>query len=229
MNTDPGNRRPIAARSSRHAAAFARWLVARGVTPNQVSLFGLATGVGSGLALALAQELDGTGRVLLVAAAILVLLRGLSNMFDGMVAVEHAKGTPTGILYNEVPDRLSDVSLFVGAGYALGGDPVIGWAAACCALLVTCIRFIGTVAGAPADFGGPMAKQQRMFSVAGASAYLGMTPVSWHPAMGQDGRLGLLGIVLCIVIAGSLLTCHLRIRRAAAALHAKVAHQGVHQ
>lgn len=229
MNIDPGDRRPIAARSSRHAAAFARWLAAIGVTPNQVSLFGLAVGVGSGLALALAQQLDGAGRFLLVAAAIMVLLRGLSNMFDGMVAVEHAKGTPTGILYNEIPDRISDVALFVGAGYALDGDPVTGWAAACCALLVTCVRFIGTVAGAPADFGGPMAKQQRMFSVAGASAYLGLTPISWHPAFGQDGGIGLLEIVLGIVIAGSLLTCHLRLRRAAAALHAKATHQGVHQ
>ena len=223
MPDDPANRRPIPARKSRHSAAFAAWLAENGITPNQISLFGLTVGVGSGVALALTPQLPGFARLLLVASAVLVLLRGLSNMFDGMVAVEQGRASPTGLLYNEIPDRMSDIALFVGAGYAVGGNPAAGWAAACVALMVTCIRLVGTIAGAPPDFGGPMAKQQRMFSVAAVSFYLGVTPSAWHPAFGADGSRGLLALVLWIIVAGGVFTCLVRTRRAAAALNASAA------
>lgn len=218
MRDDSSNRRPIPARKSRYAIAFAGWLADRGATPNQVSMFGLAVGIGSGLALFLTPHLPGLARLLLVASAAMVVLRGLSNMFDGMVAVEQGRGSPAGLLYNEIPDRLSDIALFVGAGYAVGGNPVAGWAAACTALMVTCIRLTATVAGAPADFGGPMAKQQRMFSIAAVSFYLGVTPTAWHPAFGGEGRCGLLAAMLWIIVAGGVITGILRTRRAALAL-----------
>ncbi|MFN4142526.1 CDP-alcohol phosphatidyltransferase family protein [Aestuariivirga sp.] len=220
MPDEHANRRPIPARKSRHSAAFASWLAGKDVTPNQISLFGLAVGVGSGVALALTPQLPDFARLLLVASAIMVLLRGLSNMFDGMVAVEQGRASPTGLLYNEIPDRLSDVALFAGAGYAVGSDPMAGWAAACVALMVTCIRLVGTIAGAPADFGGPMAKQQRMFSIAAVSFYLGVTPEAWHPGFGADGAVGLLALVLWIIVIGGIYTCIVRTRRAAIALNA---------
>lgn len=225
MEHDASNRRPIPARKSKHAVAFARWLAANGITPNQISIFGLAAGAGSGLALSLTQILPGSVRPLLIAAAAMVVLRGLSNMFDGMVAVEHGRGTPTGLLYNEIPDRISDISLMVGAGYAVGSHPAAGWAAACIALLVTYIRSVATLAGAPADFGGPMAKQQRMFSIAAVAFYLGVTPASWHPGVGPDGLWGLLAVVLWIIVAGGIATAVIRVRRAALALNGQAVHQ----
>src|SRR3546814_7009978 len=52
--------------------------------------------------------------------AIAIVLRLLCNLFDGLVAVEHARKTPTGVLYNEVPDRVADSLFLVALGYAAG-------------------------------------------------------------------------------------------------------------
>ena len=221
MEADTRNRRPIPARGSKYAIAFARWLDASGISPDQISWFGLAVGVGSGLALLLTPLLTEWNRLLFIASAAMVLLRGLSNMFDGMVAVEHGRASSLGLLFNEVPDRISDIALMVGAGYAVGGQPAAGWAAACIALLVTYIRAAGTMAGAPADFGGPMAKQQRMFSIAGVALFLGITPVAWHPAFGPGAQWGLMACVLWLITIGGILTCVLRLRRSAEALRRK--------
>jgi len=215
----PG-RRPIPARSNSLAIRFAAWLARAGVTPNQISLFGLAVGVGSGVALFLTPSLPGIVRLLWIASAIMIVLRGLSNMFDGMVAVEHGQASRTGLLYNEIPDRLSDVALMVGAGYSIGGSVTGGWAAACVALLVTYIRAVGSLAGAPADFGGLMAKQQRMFSIAAVAFYLGVTPMSWHPVFGSNG-IGLMGVILWIIVVGGIFTGIVRLRRAARALQSR--------
>ena len=216
----PG-RRPIPARKTNLAIGFANWLARAGVTPNQISLFGLAVGVGAGIALFLTPILPDIVRLLWIASAVMVVLRGLSNMFDGMVAVEHDRASPTGLLYNEIPDRLSDIALMVGAGYSIGGSVTAGWAAACVALLVTYIRAVGSLAGAPADFGGPMAKQQRMFSIAAVAFYLGVTPASWHPSFGTAGTMGLMGVMLWIIVVGGLLTAVIRLRRAALALRSR--------
>jgi phosphatidylglycerophosphate synthase len=211
-------RRPIPARNSWVSIAIVKWLSEAGITPNQISVFGLLVGVGSGLALFLTQALPGLARPLWIACAAMVVMRGLSNMFDGMVAVEHGRASPVGLLYNEIPDRLSDVALMVGAGYSLGGSATAGWAAAWIALFVTYVRAVGSLAGAPADFGGPMAKQQRMFSIAGVAFLLGVTPMGWHPALGSDHASGLMAITLWIIVAGGLVTAVKRLRRAARAL-----------
>ncbi|MCB1376934.1 MAG: CDP-alcohol phosphatidyltransferase family protein [Alphaproteobacteria bacterium] len=216
----PG-RRPIPARKTSLAIRFAAWMASAGITPNQISLLGLAAGVLSGAALFLTPSLPDFVRLLWIASAILVVVRGLSNMFDGMVAVEHGQATRTGLLYNEIPDRLSDVALMVGAGYSIGGNVTAGWAAACVALLVTYIRVVGSLAGAPADFGGLMAKQQRMFSVAAVAFYLGVTPMGWHPAFGFLGGSGLMGVILWIIVVGGILTGIVRLRRAARALQSR--------
>lgn len=214
---DPG-RRPIPARNMATAKAVAAWLAHRGVTPNQVSLLGLLAGVASGGLMAATTLAPGFARLMWFAAAVAVLLRGLCNMFDGMVAVEHGRATRAGLLYNEIPDRVSDVALMVGAGYAVGGDPLAGWCAACLALLVTIIRLVGTMAEAPPDFGGLMAKQQRMYTLAGFSLYLSIAPAGWQPNWGPDGRFGVISIGLWIVAAGSALTIVGRLRRALRAL-----------
>lgn len=216
MSSPESNRRPIPARNLSLTKIVVARLAARGATPDQVSLFGLGAGLGSGLALALTSVLPRAAVALWLLAAALVLVRGLSNMIDGMLAVEHGKGTATGIFFNEVPDRLSDIALLAGAGYSLGGSPTAGWLAACLALLVTYIRILGTLAGAPADFSGPFAKQQRMFSVAVVCVLLALTPADWHFAWGQGGAWGPMAAWLWLLAAGVALTCVRRLRRAMA-------------
>ena len=48
-----------------------------------------------------------------------------------MVAVEGGRRTKSGEVFNDLPDRLSDPLILVGAGYALpyAWGPQLGWAA----------------------------------------------------------------------------------------------------
>jgi phosphatidylglycerophosphate synthase len=222
--TEDAGRRPIPARNLAITKRIARVLGDRGVTPNMISAFGLAVGVGSGLALGLTQVFPDAARPLWAGAAILVLLRGISNMLDGMVAVEQQRGTPSGLFWNELPDRLSDIALFVGAGYSVGGSPVAGWLGACLALLVTYVRALGVTAGAPADFRGPFAKQQRMFSIAVLAAVLAVAPETWRFAWGPAGAWGPMAVLLWVMVPGIVWTAVRRLRRAVAAVHQAAHH-----
>lgn len=212
---DEMGRRPIPARELGAAQHFARTLARSGVTPNMVSGVGLVAGVGAGLLLGLTAPLPAASKVFWIVAAVLILARGLANMFDGMVAVEEGRATPTGILWNELPDRISDVAILVGAGYGLGGSFVAGWLTACLAMFVSYVRTLGTVAGATPDFSGPFAKQQRMFSVAVLAALLAITPTSWHFEWGPGATWGPMAVLLWIMVAGIVWTAMRRLRRIA--------------
>lgn len=221
MSNAPKDRRPIPARNFTLVKRIARALNRAGVTPNQISIFGLFSGVAAGLCLAATPIEGGIGRALLLAAALLIVVRGLSNMFDGIVAVELGKGTPVGALYNEIPDRFSDVAIFVGSGFAIGGTPWLGFCAALVAVLIAFVRVSVRAAGATSDFGGLMAKQQRMFSLAAVAAWLALTPDSWQPVFGADGDRGLISLCLVVIIIGGILTIASRLRRAMKYLNTK--------
>lgn len=79
-----------------------------------------------------------------------------------MVAVEGGKGTPTGVPYDELPDRVADSLFLVALGYA-AALPWLGWLGALLAALTACIRALGGALGQPQDFRGPMAKPHRMW------------------------------------------------------------------
>lgn len=218
MTGNRGDRRPIPARGLSVVKWTARLLHDAGVTPNAISVFGMACAAVAGLCLAMTPLVSSAVRSLFFAAALLIFVRALCNMFDGMVAVEHGKATPTGALFNEIPDRISDAALLVGAGYAVGSEPALGYLAAIIALLIAYVRAAARLAGAPSDFGGIMAKQQRMFSVAAVALWMAFTPTTWHPTFGADERFGLMAVCLALIILGGLQTIAVRLRRAAAYL-----------
>jgi phosphatidylglycerophosphate synthase len=155
--------------------------------------------------------------VCFAAAAVFVQLRLLANMFDGMVAIETGKASPTGALYNEVPDRVSDAAMFIGAGYALGGLPALGYLAACMAVFLAYLRAQGRVAGAPQEFCGPMAKPQRAFVMTLLSVYCAAAPAAWQTGL-LVGGWGTVAWVLLLIIVGELWTVGRRLRRIARAL-----------
>lgn len=155
-------------------------------------------------------------RLFWLAAAALVQLRLLANMFDGMVAVRRNIASPLGELYNEVPDRISDAALLIGVGYAAGGHPVVGFGAALAAVFTAYVRAAAKVAGAPNDFCGPFAKQQRMFCITLLALYCAAAPLAWQPTWMLAGeQFGLAAVVLAIVLVGSVLTAIRRLIRAA--------------
>jgi len=204
---DPTDRRPIASREHKVWQELAAYLAAHRVSPNAISVWGMVVGVIAGSLLA-ATGFTGPGwaqRVLFLSGATCIQLRLLANMLDGMVAVATQKASQLGELYNELPDRASDIAIIIGAGYAAGGLPIFGYLAACVAVLTAYIRAVGKAAGASNLFVGPMAKPHRMFVLTVVSILMGCLPASWQPSWGES-HAGLLAVGLAFIIIAGLLT-----------------------
>lgn len=219
---DPSDRRPIGARGHGWSKAIAGWLAAWGTSANGISVAGMVCGVLAGAALAATGTAPPGGaaeRLLWVAGALLVLLRLLANMFDGMVAIATGKASRVGGLYNEAPDRVSDAATLIGLGYAFGGSVSLGYIAACLAIFTAYVRTLGKAAGAQNEFCGPMAKQQRMFVVIVSALYLGVAPAGWRPAW-VPAAWGLPAAALAVIAVGCVVTSLRRLGRIAGTLRA---------
>src|SRR5436305_13276207 len=154
------DRRPIATRNRKWAQAATAWLAAQNVSPNAISIAGMCACIVAGIALGVTSVAD--YRILWLIAALGAQLRLTANMLDGMVALASGRASKIGELYNEVPDRVSDAAVFIGAGFASGGNVALGYIATILAILTAYVRAAGKIAGAPNEFCGPMAKQHLM-------------------------------------------------------------------
>lgn len=223
-NATAPDRRPIASRDTAWARAVAAWLARVGASPNGISVAGMLAGVAGGACLG-ATSLCGDSpvatRLLFAGGAVFTQLRLLANMFDGMVAVNTGRTSPVGEIYNEAPDRVSDAATLVGAGCALHSDPTLGYVAAMLAIFVAYVRTLGKSAGAPNDFCGPMAKQQRMALIIASSLYLAIAPAFATPDRLTDPPRSLLYYVLWLIIAGCVVTASRRLARISKALREK--------
>lgn len=193
------DRRPLQTRSNLLLQRFAHWLASLALTPNQISLLSV---VFAALAWSLLWTHPGWKGYLF--AALFIQLRLLCNVVDGLVAVEGGKASPTGKLYNEVPDRVADVFIIVGAGVACGLAD-LGWFAAVAAVVTAYIRALGASLGFDHDFQGPMAKPHRM-----AALTLGCVAAAAESLAGYPLPHGLM-FALGVVAAGSVATCGTRL------------------
>lgn len=219
------DRREIPQRATGWAARFADILERIGATPNSISVASTVVAVLAAAALlATAHVGNGWRIVLLLAVALGAPLRLLLNMLDGMLAVEKGMQTPVGELYNELPDRISDVVLLAAAGHAAAGvwgwadtdlGPALGWTAAVLALLTAYVRTLGAATGVGNFFDGPMAKPRRMWVLVIACLVSCVEPVLHWP------RGSVLLGALVIIALGSLATVVVRLRLVAAALQRK--------
>ena len=194
---DPDSRRPLKSRGIPIFQHLAAALSRAGVPADVVSAAGLGFGLISGIVLIATAHVAGLAQTILwLVAAAFVQLRLLANMLDGMVAVEGGRKSKFGPLWNEIPDRVSDSATLVGLGYAAGGVPELGWAAALLAMLTAYIRAIGASNGAGEAFLGWFSKPRRMFFVTVACLASAAGFAVWAvPA------------VLGLVVLGSALTC----------------------
>ena len=219
------DRRAIPQRSTGWAATLADVMYAAKLTPNKVSVGSVlfaALGAASFIASALVTT-DGARGAWLIVAALCIPLRLLLNMLDGMLAVEKGLHTPTGDLFNEVPDRIADLLLLAAAGYATVGvwqaagvdwGVVIGWAAAAAAILTAYVRTLGAANGVGNFFEGPMAKPARMWVLVVASLASLFEPLF-------DGHGLFVALGLGIILLGSIITVMVRLKHIATALHAR--------
>ena len=198
------DRRPILVRGNQWSQWLTNFLVRRNVAPNKISVASVIYGLSAGIILAV-MSLSTIPRVWWALAAILILWRLLTNMLDGMVAVATGKTSLLGELFNELPDRISDAAIFIGAGFANGGTPDVGYVTAVLALLTAYVRTLGNQMGVQKLFMGPMAKSHRMFTLVALCLYMALTPTSWQPPL-------LTTWVLLLIAMGSFVTILRRLR-----------------
>lgn len=207
MNT-ANSRRPLKVRETAWAKQTARLLSKKKITPNQISVVSVFFAAAAAACLMLLPYVSGAGKFLLpILAAVFIQCRLLCNLFDGMVAVEGGKTTPSGELFNDIPDRIADPLILIAAGYASmsgNGAETAGWLAGLLALFTAYLRVLSVSIGAPADFRGPMAKQHRM-----ALMTVACLLTAGEGLFGQQGRILVLSLVLIVI--GSVITAVRRI------------------
>ena len=205
---DSSKRRPIKARSVGFFHKAARYLKDKSVTPNQVSLASIAFAAFAAFSIYFSI----THWLFAVLAILGILGRLICNLLDGMIAVEGGLSTPTGEIYNEAPDRVSDTLIILGFGLAMdkagilgGGIGLsLGMLVAFAAMATAYIRLLGISCGAKAYFSGPMAKQHRM-----ALSMFTLILLAFFPGIGAQIVLGL----LLLMLAGCLWTIIGRLKK----------------
>jgi phosphatidylglycerophosphate synthase len=210
------DRRPIATRNRKWAQAATAWLASRKISPNAISIAGMCTCIVAGVALGLTSV--GYHRIFWLIAALGAQLRLTANMLDGMVALASSRASKIGELYNEVPDRVSDAAIFIGAGFAWGGNVALGYIATILTIFTAYIRAAGKIAGAPNEFCGPMAKQHRMLVITIGCLYSAVVPRSWQIFHVDNLEFGVMTLSLTVIIAGCLITVVRRLKRIGRAL-----------
>lgn len=191
------NRRPIKTRSAGWAKDITSKLVARDISPNQISVASIGFALLGAVALSLNAGVIGS-----LICIIGIQLRLLCNLFDGMVAIEGGKKSDVGAVYNEFPDRIADSMLIVALGYAAGWAD-LGWFAALSAALTAYVRVFAGSVGMQQRFIGPMAKQHRMAVMTGCLVLNIVEATVW-------GTHFSMMVGLAVIAFGSVATCFTR-------------------
>jgi phosphatidylglycerophosphate synthase len=212
---EPTSRRPIAD-GFRSTAPFATALCLRlGIHPDSISYTSIAAAAAAGFCF----WKSGSYVWLLILAPLLCYLRLWFNMLDGMVALASGKASWRGEILNDLPDRVSDVLIFVGVAHSGWMSPLLGYWAAIFALLTAYVGMFGQAVGVHREFSGLMSKPWRMVMLhLGAWVTLGCL---WRGSALRLGSLTVLDWACLMVVAGCLQTMFIRLKRIMAALRAK--------
>jgi phosphatidylglycerophosphate synthase len=202
------DRRPARARETNIVKKFARFCAGVGVTPNQLSIASIFFSLLAGACYFLVPRYSGYEAELYLLAVAFICIRALCNLADGLVAIEYGRQTRSGEIYNDAPDRISDIFILVGAGFSVKGHPWathIGWLAASMAVMTAYIRVLGRSVGARSYFTGPMAKNGRFWTIVLASL---LETLSRFFTFG----FSIIYYSLWIIAVGSAITCLHRLR-----------------
>lgn len=200
-------RRAVSSRGSHWAKKLAKMLADFNVAPNHISL---ASMLFAGMSIYSFSQADHHKVFFLIVSILCVQFRLICNLMDGMVAIEYDKKTATGLLYNDVPDRVADCFIIMGSCLAIAHQPYvfhIGYIASILAILTAYIRVLGGSVGLEQKFSGPMAKQHRMAIItiaiiAEIVLELANIHFSYSPIY----------VALILISLGSAFTCLIRLR-----------------
>ena len=135
----PTSQRPIAQIFRRTAGGATNLCVRLGIPPDLISYLSIV----AALAAALCFWKSGRNLWLLIIAPLFCYLRLWFNMLDGMVAVAAGKASASGEIVNDLPDRVSDVIVFVGVAHSGLMNPFIGYGTAIFSLLTAYVGLFG--------------------------------------------------------------------------------------
>ena len=214
----PSSRRPIAGVFRRTATGVVLLLVRRGIHPDAISYLSI---VASSLAALCFWNAAASPWLLLVGPG-LCYLRLWLNMLDGMVALASRKASLRGEILNDLPDRVSDLLIFVGVAHSGLNSLYSGYWCAIFALLTAYVGMFGQAVGVQREFSGVMSKPWRMVALH-VGAWITLALLIWG-----DGRIRFAGLTVldwtcAVIVAGCVETIVVRVRRILRALSAKAA------
>src|SRR5947207_1013528 len=219
-NYEPNLRRPIAAIFRRTADAATRFCVRQSIHPDAISYLSVLAALVAASCFWNSERY----RWLLIIGPLFCYLRLWLNMLDGMVAVSAGKASRRGEILNDLPDRVSDIIIFVGLAHSGLMNPLIGYWAAILAVLTAYVGLFGQALGVQREFGGLMSKPWRMVAL-GTGAWLkfvGSLPAVASAEAGRSfGSFTILDWTCLIVIAGCVETMVVRLKRITAGLQDK--------
>lgn len=208
----PASRRPIASLLRRTAdlavAVCMRWRVSADV----VSYSSIAA---AGLAAACYWQ-SARQPWLLIPAAGLCYVRLWLNMLDGMVALASGQASRRGEIINDLPDRVSDVLIFIGVAHSGLCHPLSGYWAAIFAVLTAYVGTLGQAVAGRREFGGVMLKPWRMVTLH-VGAWLLLADF-WGPNWTRAWKLTILDATQVVIILGCVQTIVVRLARTLAVL-----------
>lgn len=210
----PTWRRPIAGIFRLTAHLPVRWCVARRIHPNTVSYSSIVASAAAALCFWQAAHWP----PLLILGVLCCYVRLWLNMLDGMVALASNTASRTGEIANELPDRLSDIVIFVGVAHSGLCHPLGGYWVAILSLLVSYIGILGQAVGVQREFSGVMSKPWRMVAL-----HLGAWVALWllwkTGTVTTYGGLTILDWTMMAICAGCVQTAAVRLVRILRAIH----------
>jgi phosphatidylglycerophosphate synthase len=192
-------------RTAQGATAFSLRL---GISADAISYFSIVAAAGAAFCFLRSAQYPW----LLIVAPLLCFLRLWCNMLDGMVALAGGTASRRGEILNDLPDRISDVVIFVGAAHSGWMHPLIGYWAAILSLGTAYIGTLGQAVGGRREFGGIMSKPWRMV-VLGLGAWLTYAVVGGNGGNLFLAHLSILDWSCLAIIAGCLQTSAQRLRQ----------------
>ncbi|HEX8898350.1 MAG TPA: hypothetical protein VF751_06615 [Chthoniobacterales bacterium] len=215
---EPTSRRPIG-EGFRSTAHYTTALCVRlGIHPDAISYASVLAAAIAGFCF----WKSGFHPRLLFVAPLFCYLRLWFNMLDGMVALASGKASWRGEILNDLPDRVSDVLIFVGVAHSGWMNPFLGYWAAIFALLTAYVGMFGQAVGVQREFSGIMSKPWRMVALH-IGAWMTLAYFWRQDSALFLGDFTILDWSCLIVIAGCMQTMAVRLKRIMAALRAKSA------
>lgn len=204
----PTSRRPIADVFRKTAQSSVRLCVRWGIHPDAISYLSILAAAGAAICFWKAE----TYPVLLIVGPALCYLRLWLNMLDGMVAVASAKASLRGEILNDLPDRVSDVLIFVGVAHSGLNAISGGYLTAIFALLTAYVGMLGQAIGVHREFSGMMSKPWRMVALhIGAWTTLGL--LWWGDGHIRYAGWTVLDWTHLMIVLGCVQTIWLRLNR----------------